>query len=289
MCVDLHLHSIYSDGTASPSELAAMAAQHSLSAISLTDHDTVEGTFELQEQARRHNLTVIPGLEISADHDGTPVHILGYGIDPASAELQQWLIPLQEGRSQRNARIISKMRQLGHVIGPDELRSVSGLGQAGRPHIARLLVDKGIVSSINEAFTRYLRRGGSAWFGRFAYSTAESIAMIHRAGGLAVLAHPGQILLKSGTLPLLIARLADYGLDGLEVYYPAHQPAVHKRLKVLARKYALVVTGGSDYHGHNKKYSVMAGEKGGFCPPDSILHSIRARLDLRRAPNHATT
>ncbi|MHB8811384.1 MAG: PHP domain-containing protein [Desulfobulbaceae bacterium] len=291
MCVDLHLHSLYSDGSATPAELAELAGRRKLTAISLTDHDTVDGIAEILEHGRTFGLTVIPGLELSASHRELSLHILGYGIDHTSSELAQWLEPLQRSRQERNEKIIAKMRQMGLDVHADELQAISHCGQTGRPHIARLLLNKGIVDSLGQAFHQYLRRGAPAWFTRFAYSAAESIDMIHRAGGLAVLAHPGQLDPEHKILPLLILELAERGLDGLEVHYPAHSAQMQRRLLTLARKYTLVVTGGSDYHGKNRNMSVMAGEGSPFCPPDTILHALAERMALPagRTKSCATT
>lgn len=280
MCVDLHLHSLYSDGSATPAELAEMAARNKLTGIALTDHDTVDGIPEILTCGRDLGLTVIPGLEVSATHRELSLHILGYGIDHTSRELTLWLAPLQRSRQERNAKIIAKMRQMGLDVHLDELQDVSRCGQTGRPHIARLLLNKGIVDSLGQAFHQYLRRGAPAWYSRFAYSAAESIDMIHRAGGLAVLAHPGQLDPELKILPLLIPELLGRGLDGLEIHYPSHPAAVRRRLLALARKYSLVVTGGSDYHGKNKNMSVMAGGGNSFCPPDTILAALAERMDL---------
>lgn len=287
MCVDLHLHSFYSDGTASPAEVAELALHNGLTAIALTDHDTVAGVPEVQARGRELGLTVITGLEVSARHRDTSMHILGYGIDPLRPDLLDWLRPLQRGREERNAMIIDRMRQLGYDVHQEELHAISRCGQTGRPHIARLLLQKGIVTSMGEAFQRFLRRGAPAWFSRFAYSAAESIEGIHLAGGLAVLAHPGQMDPEGRSLPLLIHELAERGLDGLEVYYPAHPPKMQQRLLTLARKYDLVVTGGSDYHGKNKNLSAMAGAGSGFCPPDAILPPLAERL--ARMAEHGST
>lgn len=280
MCVDLHLHSLYSDGSATPLELAELAARNKLTGIALTDHDTVDGVAEILAHGRNLGLTVIPGLELSAVHREFTLHILGYGIDHTSNELTQWLEPLQRSRQERNAKIIAKMRQLGLDVHVDEVQAISRCGQTGRPHIARLLLNKGIVDSLGQAFHQYLRRGAPAWFSRFAYSAAESIDMIHLAGGLAVLAHPGQLDPELKILPLLIPELVERGLDGLEVHYPTHPSEVQRRLLALARKYNLVVTGGSDYHGKNRNMSVMAGGGNGFCPPDTILAALAARMEL---------
>ena len=280
MCVDLHLHSLYSDGSSTPAELAELAVRRKLTAISLTDHDTVDGIAEILSHGRTLGITVLPGLELSASHRELSLHILGYGIDHASSELKKWLEPLQWSRQERNEKIIAKMRQMGLDVHVDELQAISPRGQTGRPHIARLLLNKGIVDSMGQAFHQYLRRGAPAWFTRFAYSAAESIDMIHRAGGLAVLAHPGQLDPEHKILPLLIPELVERGLDGLEVHYPAHPAEVQRRLLALARKYTLVVTGGSDYHGKNRNMSVMAGEGSSFCPPDTILAALAERLAL---------
>jgi 3',5'-nucleoside bisphosphate phosphatase len=280
MAVDLHLHSLYSDGSATPGELAELAVRHRLSGIALTDHDTVDGITEILEHGRDLGLTVIPGLEVGATHRELSLHILGYGIDHTSSDLSLWLEPLQRSRQERNAKIIAKMRRMGLDVDVDELQAISRCGQAGRPHIARLLLNKGIVDSMGQAFHQYLRRGAAAWFSRFAYSAAESIDMVHRAGGLAVLAHPGQLDPELKILPLLIPELVERGLDGLEGHYPSHTAEVQRRLLALAKKYNLVVTGGSDYHGKNRNMSVMAGGGSGFSPPDTILAAMAERLAL---------
>lgn len=278
MCVDLHTHSLYSDGTASPTELVQMAVHSGLRGIALTDHDTIEGIDEFLAHGREHKLELIPGLEISATHRDFSVHILGYGIDHRNRDLAQWLIRLQEGRASRNKQIISKLQNMGHDIQYDELDAISPCGQTGRPHIARLLQNKGIVQSTKDAFVHYLRNGGPAWADRFSYSTAESIDIIHRAGGLAVLAHPGMLQQHTQALSLVIAELVERGLDGIEAYYPTHSPKMEKSLRSFARKYQLVLTGGSDYHGNHRTFSTMAGAGSGFCPPDVILESLKGRL-----------
>lgn len=279
MCVDLHIHSIYSDGTAYPSELIKIAVNSGLKAISLTDHDTVDGTDEIIDHGNKNNIQVVAGLEVSTTHNQYSLHILGYGIDHNHPELQEWLTRIQEGRISRNNQIITKLQQLGLTITNDELQILSRTGQAGRPHIARLLMDKGIVNNIQDAFKLYLRKGAPAWASRFAYSAADAINMIHRAGGIAVLAHPGQIAPEVNFLPLLIRQLVECGLDGLEIYYPGYSSTVQHNLRKLARKFNLIVTGGSDYHGANKPYAQMASEKNGFCPPDDILDHIYEKMN----------
>lgn len=285
MCVDLHLHSTYSDGTLSPADLVRRAAGRGLRCIALTDHDTVEGIAELHDQGRKNNIRVLSGLEVSATHRQYSLHILGYGIDHTNKELQRFLGQLQRGRTERNEKIIAGLRRLGHNVHLDELQAISLHGQTGRPHIAALLLSKGIVGSLNQAFNQYLRKGAPAWAGRFSFSAAESIDIIHRAGGMAVLAHPGQLDPELKFLPLLIFELVQRGLDGIEVYYPSHSASIRKRLLGMAKKYKLVATGGSDYHGDNGRHASMAGNSSGFCPPDTILAALDEKFGSLRPIN----
>ncbi len=278
MCVDLHTHSVYSDGTQTPAEIIHLAKAANLSAVSLTDHDTVDGIEEFLHHGRAVGIKTISGLEISSTHRDFSLHILGYGIDHRLEGLHQELAKLQRGREERNLKIIAKLQKLGLDITSQELADYSGCGQAGRPHIAGLLLQKGVTKNLQSGFKDYLRKGAAAWAGRLIFSTSDAIAMIHLAGGLAVLAHPGHIDGAMKKQPLLIAELAEIGLDGLEVYYPGHTRKMQKKLKSLAVKHNLLVTGGSDYHGANKPKRKLAAPAGGFCPPDSIYPELRERL-----------
>ncbi|MBM9537180.1 PHP domain-containing protein [Desulfobulbus alkaliphilus] len=287
MCVDLHTHSIYSDGTLTPAELVDMALHNKLRGLALTDHDTVEGVAEIQQLGQQVGLTVLTGLEISTTLRQHTLHILGYGIDPGHRELLQWLLPLQEGRINRNRAILGKLQNLGINISASEVRTLSRCGQTGRPHFARLLIAKGVVESFDAAFRLYLGRNKPAWVRRFSYSAAETIAMIHRAGGIAVLAHPGQLDPEMRVQPSLIRELTLRGLDGLEVYYPTHSKKMRKTLKAVARECGLIATGGSDYHGDTRPLNRLAGTTTAFCPPFSIIEDILAckggkNLDLNQ-------
>lgn len=277
MCVELHTHSVYSDGTATPARLLQMAAERGITGFSLTDHDTVEGVREAMQYGRELGISVISGIEISATHRQYSVHILGYGIDPAHQELLNWLARLQEGRIVRNRKILHKLTAMGIVITEQELEQLSGYGQTGRPHIARLMQEKEYVSDTRQAFRHYLGRNKSAWCSRTTCSASEAIAVLHQAGGLAVLAHPGILDKGMRIQPLLIRELAERGLDGLELFYPAHSSKIKKRLQMLAEKYNLLCTGGSDYHG-DRHGGLFAGEAGAVCPPDSILLELLERL-----------
>ncbi|MDW7771718.1 MAG: PHP domain-containing protein [Desulfobulbaceae bacterium] len=279
MCIDLHLHSHYSDGTLSPTALVEMAVEADICGIALTDHDTVEGIEEFLQAAAETGITAIPGIEISSSFRGYSLHMLGYGIDHRDSELQVSLERLQHGREKRNREIIARLQGIGLDIQIEELDVLSGFGQTGRPHIARLLTLKGIVTSMDDAFRLYLRKEAPAWAGRFIYTAEESIAMIHRAGGLAVLAHPGQITPRPYSMSLFIRELVRLGLDGVEVFYPGYSPKVRKGLKDIAARHKLVITGGSDYHGNNKPYATMAGKKNRFCPPRSLFDLLLKKID----------
>ena len=278
MCVDLHTHSVYSDGTATPAELIKTAAACKLKGLSLTDHDTVEGVAEMLRLGREYAVEVISGIEFSTIHGRYSLHILGYGIDPDNKTLTERLGLIQTGRIKRNINILRKLNELGIEISNEELACLSSCGQAGRPHIGRLLMDKGYVKTMNEAFDRYLGKNKSAWCSRFAYTAAETIAIIHEAGGVAVLAHPGVLDNSMKVQPQIIRELKEHQLDGLEIYYPSHSRKMKKRLKGLARQYDLIATGGSDYHGGNR-IGGMAGTAKGICPPDCIMDELRERLN----------
>ena len=282
MCVDLHTHSLYSDGTDSPEELVRLAVNGGLSGLALTDHDTSEGCGHLLKAGAEAGLRVLTGIEISCLHGPLSLHMLGYGIEPDDRLLQERLTRLQEGRAERNRKILARLNDLGIRINREELRGMSPQGQAGRPHIARLLVDKGVVSSMEQAFHRFLGRGRPAHVKRFCYSAIEAIGFIHQAGGIAVLAHPGQIDPSLRLQPSLVRELAARGLDGLETVYPSHSPAVRAGLERLASRHHLVKTGGSDYHGANRSSGGLATGDDTVCPPDTILDEIDRRLDRIR-------
>ncbi|MCW5206744.1 PHP domain-containing protein [Desulfobulbus sp. F5] len=283
MCVDLHTHSVYSDGTATPAQLISMAVAGGLTGFALTDHDTVEGVQEAVVLGEEQGIAVISGLELSARHGEGCIHILGYGVDVENLQLAEGLAQLQEGRTERNLKILAKLNGLGIAITSEETERLSGCGQTGRPHIARLLLAKGYVQTLNQAFTLYLGRNKAAWCDRFAYSAAETIAIIHEAGGVAVLAHPGIIDPELKAQPQLIRELAERHLDGVEIYYPGHNFKMIQLFSGLAKQHRLLVTGGSDYHG-DSRIKGLAGKATGFFPPDSIMEQIRDRLRVSRTP-----
>lgn len=247
--IDLHCHSLYSDGTMTPVELVKMARQEKLAGLALTDHDTIAGVPELLAAAAAIGLAAVSGVELSANHGDIPIHILGYGFDPAASTLNQDLARLQATRKRRNEKIIANLGEVGIEVTLAEIKTIAGQGVVGRPHFGQLLMQRGKVRSLQEAFRRYLGRGKPAYAAREKLPVAEAIRIIKRAGGVAVLAHPGVIPLDNRKTLTLINEFLAMGLDGLEVYYPGHPPMLRRQLLSLCDKENLVVTGGSDYHG----------------------------------------
>jgi predicted metal-dependent phosphoesterase TrpH len=256
MYVDLHSHSTASDGTFAPADVVRLAKDAGLVGLALTDHDTIAGLAEAAAEADKLGITFLPGIEISAvppTPDGT-LHILGYGIDPQNAVLQQMTRDLLDARDNRNPRIIARLRELGVDITWDEALSQAQGGVLGRPHIAALLVKKGVVKTIKEAFNEYLGQGGKAYFDKERLSPRDALARIRQAGGLPVLAHPVQLRTTNhAQLEQVVKDLVDLGLAGIEVIHSDHGPEEVAHYTDLARRYNLLTTGGSDFHGTNKK------------------------------------
>ncbi|PIE57651.1 MAG: hypothetical protein CSA33_07325 [Desulfobulbus propionicus] len=286
MCIDLHTHSKYSDGSLTPKELVHLAIRRGIRVLSLTDHDTVEGQAEIMLHGAEVGVHIIAGLEVTACHEQKSIHILGYGFNYRSTDLQDWLVRIQAGREKRNTKILHSLQNIGIDITMEEVDAFSAQGMAGRPHIAQVLVHKGVVSSVESAFHHYLGKGKVAWHKRFSYSAIETIAMIHKMGGIAVLAHPGQLDAQGTTLPGLIRQLKLRGLDGLEVYYPSHSKKLKKKLLRLCRELDLVITGGSDYHGDTRPYRMMAGQNHTFCPAYALYSSIEEKIVQSQKGSH---
>ncbi len=273
--IDLHIHSTYSDGVLSPEAIVGLAQKKGLKAIAITDHDTVAGVTEAEKYGSRQGLEVISGIEISSWHGETPLHILGYYFQQEEASLSERLRKLQNARHTRNIRIIENLNRLGFAAELDDLIKYSKYGQTGRPHIAQMMVDKGYVKTVDEAFSRYLRRGGKAYADRFKYYSDEAIDMITRAGGIAVLAHPGCIDPSLKEIPVLLGDLANLGLGGVEVYYPTHSIKAVKALKEMAEDIGLLITGGSDFHGNTRSKSPFGGVKDSRVPAQ-LLEKMKA-------------
>lgn len=251
--VDLHCHSTASDGTLSPRDVIKLGKEVGLTAMSLTDHDTIAGIQDAAAQAAESGIDFIPGIEISAKfpEPGT-LHILGYGIDPANEQLAALTKELRGGRDDRNERIVRKLQALGIDITLDEVLALAQ-GTVGRPHIAQVLVNKRVVSHVQEAFKKYLGQGGLAYEDKERFTPRQAIEMIHAAGGVAVCAHPVQLRIDNfARLERVLKDLVDQGLDGVEVIHSDHRPLDVKFLDAFATRYKLLKTGGSDFHGSMK-------------------------------------
>jgi hypothetical protein len=243
--VDLHTHTTLSDGRLSPEELMALAADRGLAALAITDHDTLEAL--PRARAVRSPVELVPGLEMSTSHEGQDLHMLGYFVDPEHAELRERLVQFRQDRIDRARRIVSRLRELGAPLDEERVWERAAQGVVGRPHVAGALIEAGHALDMDDAFRRFLALGAPAYVARPAFSPAEAIRLIHAAGGLSVLAHPGSSVSES-----LVERLADAGLRGIEVWHPQHGFTTVRRLQGLARRLGLIETGGSDFHGSGR-------------------------------------
>ena len=247
MKIDLHLHSDASDGALAPSEVAARAAEAGLDLIALADHDTTAGVRPAMAAAEERGIRVLPAIEISASHRGRDIHILGYGIDPDAPALAEHSAEARERRDVRIREMIDRLAELGVDVAYDAVVEEAGPNAQAlaRPHLARVLWNQGHVPSVSAAFDRYIADDGPAYVPVRAVDVPGAIERVHEAGGLAVWAHP--------PMPLLGGALREFveaGLDGLECYRPRVEPSDLNRLLNKARQHDLLVTGGSDWHGH---------------------------------------
>lgn len=249
MKADLHMHSVFSDGTDEVPAIVAKAKAAGLSLMSLTDHDTVKGVGLALKEGEKQGIKVLPGIEIST-YAICEVHILGYNIDINNDRLLTRLAEIEDKRHERIKAILTNLKK--YNIELDEEKIFDRIGTVGRMHIAKQLLAKGYCQTITEAFDRYLGERGIAYVPSKRITPLEGVKLIKAAGGLAVVAHP-LIFCQKGKLDDLIGGLKTYGLDGLEVYYPTHSLDDTAKLYDLAKKNRLIATGGTDYHGLNKK------------------------------------
>jgi predicted metal-dependent phosphoesterase TrpH len=273
MRVDLHMHSKFSDGLNTPTELVEMAVAKDLAAISLTDHDCLDGLNEALAVGGTKGLEVLPGVELSCEFRGRDLHVLGYGVDPDHDEFQEMLRRFRDTRFNRGLKIIEKLNALGLAIDPDDVIRKSGKGSLGRPHIAAVLVEKGLVSNTQEVFDKYIADGGPAYVPKFKMAPPDAIRYIRMAGGLAFIAHPGIFLEREDELDALV----EEGFDGIEVFHPKHKGTTSQRLKAVAEGRGLLVSGGSDFHGFPGRDMPL----GSLDLDYGILESIKLRLAER--------
>ncbi len=283
--IDLHVHSTASDGTLTPPEILEMAVQLGLKAVSITDHDTISGSAAALANGIPGTLEFITGIEISAAApDGYPsgssVHLLGYGLDISDASLNQLLTVLQSSRENRNPQIVQRLSALGMDVTMEELALVVGDATAGRPHIAQLMVAKGLADSIDDAFDRFLGKNKPAYVEKHRVPMIDAIGTIKSAGGVAVLAHPylNDAVDIDHFEPFLLT-LKEMGLEGVEAVYPEHPEAATARYCQLAQKHNLLITGGTDFHGAVTPGIQMGFGAGDFHVPYFLYERLMARLE----------
>ena len=283
--VDLHCHSTASDGTLAPAEVVALAVRNGLSALALTDHDTIAGIAEASAAAHEAGLDFLPGIEISCDvPKPATMHLLGYGIDPASPILLDLTTRLIEGRNDRNPKIIRKLNELGVKITMEEVEAEAGGNVIGRPHIAAILLRGNYVSSMKQAFDKYLAPGGAAFFDKERITPKMAIDLVRQSGGLPVLAHPSQLRTENDAqLERTLKDLKDLGLAGLEVIHSDNDAGMVERYSKLADRFGLLKTGGSDFHGTNKK-DISLGTANGRTIPRVFFDDLISALAPHRLP-----
>lgn len=283
MRIDLHTHTTASDGLLDAPALIAEAAARSVRLLAVTDHDTTASVETAARAGAAADIEVWPAVELSCDVDAGEVHVLGYFIDHGLDWLQALLERLRAGRLHRAKRMVERLSALGVPVEFARVESLAAGGAIGRPHVARALVEAGRVRDVAEAFDRFIGRNGPAYVERLKVTPANAVAIIRAAGGLAVLAHPGWAR-RDGLIPDLIAA----GLDGIEVYYPDHSPALVEHYAGLARRHGLLMTGGTDFHGGALATKVSVGSQ--YVPEDvvpPIRSAAASRRPCREAPSVA--
>jgi hypothetical protein len=244
---DLHLHTLFSDGTFTPEELATRGSRAGLLAMALTDHDTVEGCEPMAQACRALGIEFIPGTELTAEHEGREVHLLGYFLDIHDPVLLAEIKKFQTVRQDRVREMAARLNRLNIPLRVEAVFELANCRSPGRPHVARAMVQEGLCGTLDEAFERFLKKGRPAWVPKYKISAVDAISLIHQAGGFAVLAHPGL-----NHNDEVIPELARLGLNGLECFHTRHTPRLSEHYLTMAGRLELTVTGGSDCHGFSK-------------------------------------
>ncbi|HEX6147903.1 MAG TPA: PHP domain-containing protein [Acidimicrobiia bacterium] len=277
MAVDLHTHSTASDGSEGPTALVEKASALGLTALALTDHDTLEGIAEAESAASTTDLELIPGTELSLDHQGA-MHLVVLWLEPGPGPLQDRLAPLQHGRHARNLAIVTLLDELGMPVSIDEVMEEAGSGSVGRPHIAAVMMRKGYVESVAEAFDLWLGAGRAAYAGRPRLSPEEAIGLAVDSGGVPVLAHPHTLgINRAEEMADLLDRLRNAGLVGLEAACAGYRRHEREGYADLARRFGLIASGGSDYHGRYKPGLELGTGYGDLVVSETIVDELRAR------------
>ena len=273
--IDLHTHSTASDGSMRPAELVRYARETGLAVIALTDHDSMGGVEEAIEEGKKIGVEVVAGVEIGVEFK-PEMHMLGYFFGDSYENIREVLEELRQNREKRNPQIVEKLNELGFAITMEEVREAAGGNVIGRPHIAKVLVDKGYAESVSEVFEKYLSAGRPAYFKKDRLTPGQGMQEILKAGGVPVLAHPLYLERDWDQLDDLLARLKQEGLKGLEVYYTDHSEEDIVQYRKLAEKHGLVMTGGSDFHGSFKPDIDLGKGRGNLKVPYELLEKLKA-------------
>lgn len=283
--IDLHVHTTASDGSLSPTDLVHLAASLGLSALAVTDHDTIGGLAEAQVAATAVGLELVPGVELSVEDEAGRFHLLGYLFDPNNKEFAETLSRIRVSRAARNEQMAQKMAELGLPVTMDDVRAEAGAEAdvIARPHFAQALIKKGIVHSVKEAFDKYLATGKPLYQPKEVLTPKQAIALIHQAGGVAIMAHPGLVPLSEESMVTRVESLArEAGLDGLEAFYSQHSSTETARFLVLAERNGLLVTGGSDFHGTPKPHVPLGIVSQGKPAPLTLLTAMRRHISQKQ-------
>ncbi|MDQ2913872.1 MAG: PHP domain-containing protein [Chloroflexota bacterium] len=268
--IDLHTHSLRSDGALSPADLVKRAAARGVTIQALSDHDTLAGVAEAAATGRQLGVRIIPATELNTESEWGDAHVLGYFIDPEDSDLEERLRWLRENRGKRIELMVEKLKALGYAVDLARVLEIAQGGALGRPHLAQALFEKGYVRSYDEAFDTLIAKDSPAYVARVGLTPVEAVTLVRTHGGVPSLAHPGTVVGLDELLPRLVAA----GLAGIEAYYADHSPELTARCLAHARELDLVPTGGSDFHGRGEHGADLGGV---FVPPETI-----ERLESRR-------
>jgi len=271
--IDLHSHTDQSDGTFSPTELVTAARESGVEVLGITDHDTFAGYDQAAGGAQEAGVELVCGIELSTKLHGHSVHLLGYFFRPELLNgFRAWVVEMQASRRERNVRLAERLRELGMDITLEEAEA-RGRGMTGRPHFAQIMLEKGYVANLRQAFDEYLDESAKGYVHRQEPQFAESVGRIRKAGGIASLAHPVRV---NGDVPALLPELCEAGMNAIEAYHSDHGPADVALYLELARKYNLLVTGGSDFHGAVKPGVRLGTGEGSLRVPRDVIERLRS-------------
>ncbi|MCX6826303.1 MAG: PHP domain-containing protein [candidate division Zixibacteria bacterium] len=267
--IDLHIHTCYSDGLSSPKEIVEIVRRKRLCAFSICDHDTLHGYWETKKILIEGDPELVPGVELSVGRDFEDIHILGYYFNPESSPLSEALEDFRGRRNRRGQEMLSRLKKVGIDITLEAVKKIAGESAIGRPHIADAMLKAGAIKNYETAFIRYIGHDCPAYVPKENLTPVEAFNLIHKAGGLAFLAHPG-----IGNVAAHINEFLELGLDGIEIYHPRHGSRLRREFSNIVINHAILGSGGSDYHGREGRYSMIGSQS----VPDEYLTALKGRL-----------